>query len=704
MPEKKKSRVGCFPARGLYFALACVYLELCFDLLIFKRPVLGMFYGFLSAVSLGLFLAVLTNLGGILVRRISGWIFQSVLCVLAGTQYVYYHIFRTFLSYEIVIRGGGGEALGEFKSITLTAIWKNLPGVLLLLLPLLFYGCYLRLERKSTMELFKLRAPSWTAVLLAASVVVHLMLICLLPITGSGNYSAFELYHKEWVKDLSFQKLGFLTSTRLDVCGLLQSSDSSAVSSEAATLADLSSVQSEENHSETQENGGETDQAESEQTEQTEQTTRLEEETTTAQVVLSNHVLDIDFSALAQSETNSDVKWLHEYMSNSEPTSKNKYTGMFEGYNLILICAESFSPWAVDAQVTPTLYKLVNTGFVFTNFYVNAFNNTSDGEYMLCTGLLPNGQGTGTFQSTVKNGTAEDGRNDMALCFGNLLGKQGYITKAYHDHTYTYYKRHLTHPNMGYDYKGQGGGLELRKTWPESDLEMMQATLPDYIDNEPFHAYYMSVSGHMNYDFVGNYMAYQNKSYVEDLNLSESLKAYLAAQKELDLALEYLISQLEESGAADHTIIAMAADHYPYALADELAEAVGEEADWYGVYHSNLVLWSASMEEPVTVTKVCSSIDIAPTLCNLMGIEYDSRLYIGNDILSDTPGLVIFSDKGFVTDYCVYNPTKGKWKALTDIEVTQDYVDSVINIVKQRWTASGKIVTTDYYSYLDELD
>ena len=70
---------------------------------------------------------------------------------------------------------------------------------------------------------------------------------------------------------------------------------------------------------------------------------------------------------------------------------------------------------------------------------------------------------------------------------------------------------------MGYDYKGVGNGLDMTKTWPESDVEMMEKTIPEYINDSPFHIYYMTVSGHMEYNFSGNYMASKNKDYVKTL-------------------------------------------------------------------------------------------------------------------------------------------------------------------------------------------
>ena len=51
------------------------------------------------------------------------------------------------------------------------------------------------------------------------------------------------------------------------------------------------------------------------------------------------------------------------------------------------------------------------------------------------------------------------------------------------------------------------------------------------------------------------------------------------------------------------------------------------------------------MENPIYVDKVGSQIDVLPTLLNLFGIEYDSRLIVGQDILSSNEGLAIFSNR-----------------------------------------------------------
>ena len=101
----------------------------------------------------------------------------------------------------------------------------------------------------------------------------------------------------------------------------------------------------------------------------------------------------------------------------------------------------------------------------------------------------------------------------------------GYTTYAFHDGRYKYYNRHLSHPNMGYTYKACGNGLEKLmkcKIWPQSDLEMINATFDMYANEEHFMTYYMSISGHLEYNFDGNNMAYKNRNLTKDLDKSNN--------------------------------------------------------------------------------------------------------------------------------------------------------------------------------------
>ncbi|MDD5900254.1 MAG: LTA synthase family protein, partial [Lachnospiraceae bacterium] len=401
-----------------------------------------------------------------------------------------------------------------------------------------------------------------------------------------------------------------------------------------------------------------------------------------------------DFAKLAEQESNKEIKTLHTYFSGLSPEKENEYTGKFAGYNLILLTAEAFSPLAVDKELTPTLYKLTHSGFVFENFYTPLwYTSTSDGEYVACTGLLPDGA----------NSMTRSAKNDMRFAFGNQFAAIGYQTLAYHNHKYSYYSRDKSHPNLGYTYKGIGNGLLLPSTcWPRSDLEMMEVTVPEYIDREPFHIYYMTVSGHMEYTFTDNTMANRNRGVVEDLPYSEPAKAYLACNYELEKALTYLLERLEAEGVAEHTVIALSADHYPYGLEKQyIDELAGHEVEEnFELYKNYFILWSAGMEEKITIEKYCSGLDIAPTLANLFGLPYDSRLYAGSDILSDQEGLVIFDNKSFITDRVAYNAVTGTATPLNGATVTEEYLEGKKREVKQKFAMSKGILVNDYFSYL----
>lgn len=425
----------------------------------------------------------------------------------------------------------------------------------------------------------------------------------------------------------------------------------------------------------------------------------------------SPHAFELDLAELAElSQSGKEVKWLAEYIAGLTPTNRNEYTGMFEGYNLIFLTAEGFSTYAIREDLTPTLYKLVNSGFVFNNYYVPLWQtSTSDGEYVNCTGLIPDGQFS----------MRKSASNNMAYTLPRFFSAEGVYCRAYHNNTLSYYDRYLSHPNLGYDFKAiKLGGLseaewgsqlftvEHPKAWPASDYEMMQGTVGEYINDDRFHVYYMTVSGHMNYNFKGNQMSAWNKDAVADLDMTENARAYLACNIELDKALQYLIEQLEQAGKLDNTVICLSADHYPYGMTQEqYEELAGKDLSKdMDLYRNSLILWNNAMEEPVYVDKVCCSIDILPTLLNLFGFDYDSRMYAGRDIFSDQEGLVIFNDQSFVSDTVAYSKKQKTttWKKeLTEDEQTA-YMTAMKQEVKNRYLFSAYILRNNYYDIVSQ--
>ena len=125
---------------------------------------------------------------------------------------------------------------------------------------------------------------------------------------------------------------------------------------------------------------------------------------------------------------------------------------------------------------------------------------------------------------------------------------------------------------------------------------MINQTTPDFLtadrDGEiaPFHVYYLTVSGHLEYNFRLQDMAAKHEKDTEDLDLSEGPRAYKAANMELDLAMELLIERLDEAGVLEDTVIVIAGDHYPYALSNkEISELRGHKiSEPYEKYGNNM--------------------------------------------------------------------------------------------------------------------
>lgn len=587
-------------------------------------------------------------------------------------QAVYHTIFSTvFVTATLDM---AGQAMGNYWREAISGIIRTSPILLLMALPvvaLYFLRIWFDEQRWESNKL------TVVAVLI---VVTQIIAVLTLNIPTGGLISMREVYRESFIPDTTVTQFGVLTTLRLDITqsifGLEETEDedsnyippSTGDESDIPVMGDASVI--------------------------------LPTVSVEVPIVYEPNVMDIDFDDLIANETNNTLLAAHKYFAGKEPTMQNEYTGMFEGKNLILLTGEAFWIGAVNEKYTPTLYKLANEAFVFENFYNPLwYYSTADGEYAHTTGLIPTNQ--------VKISQKYAGQNDISMYFsmGNQLGALGYPTMAYHNNTATYYGRHLSHPNLGYEYIASDTGLDVKMTWPQSDLEMMELTLPQALAGEkPFHNYYMTISGHLNYNFTGNQMAKKHKDAVADLDMSDAAKAYIACHIELDKALEYTLKTLEEAGELENTVIVLSGDHYPYGLddfapaMDELAGEGTQESEWEK-HRSSLILWSGDManEEPIIIEKPCSSIDVNPTLSNLFGLDYDSRLMSGQDILSDAPGLVVFNNKSFITELGRYSAKKDEFYPNEGAVIPEEYASDVYSHITSMMKYATRILVEDYY-------
>ena len=575
----------------------------------------------------------------------------AVLTLLYGSQIVYHFIFGTL--YSVAMVSQGGEAMTNFWRELLAAMGDHFPWLIALLVPLAL-RIFLRKGLKG-----ELRAKG-RIVLLVLAVALFVLTRAGIRQTGTEMFSDEDYYRsREIATNQNVQRFGLLTTIRLELT----------------------------RHAKTEE-----------------QDYYIPEETqgeNPAQepAEVKYNVMNIDFDALNALTEDKKLLAINDYCSKVTGTNQNEHTGMLKDYNLIVMCAESFSPAAIDKDLTPNLYKLTQQGILFNNYYNTFPNTTTDGEYALMQGLYPDAGRSKAVSSLYAS------RNSyLPFTLGNAFQSQrGVESFGYHNYRGSYYGRSESHPNMGYTMQFAGDGMTFTTNWPASDLEMMEQSVDDYIGKEPFHAYYMTFSGHYKYDIGTNEMAKRNWDQVKDLPYSSNaIKAYLSCNIEFDKAIGYLMERLEQAGVADRTAIVIAGDHFPYGLKDsEYAELIGHDIDGFSKFKSALIFWVGGLEENIVVDEYCCNVDVLPTILNLWGFEYDSRLLAGTDVFSDGTHAAVLVDKSFLTDKVWFNASTGEIRyQVPESEIPEGYVENMNQLIATRFSISADILNTAYYNFV----
>ena len=667
MRIREKFRSLPFPG-WLFTMLMVVYNELLLHIWVTEELQLGRLAA-VTAFALG-FGAVLALIDSLMpsakaAKRVA-LVLSFAVSVFWLVEYFVSDSYKVFMTPKLIVSGAGGVAEDYFELI-MSLLARDFWRIALVIVPIVLYGLFCCQEKTGAFS--GKWKPDW---LLRGGLAVSAVIFYLL-----GTAAVNHLTNDAARFDAAYQFDSAVRCFGLNMAVTLETVHTQVEDEEPAFVAAPTAPVEEEPP--VQETQGE------------------------AIVYGDNVIAGLDFAALAEAEQNTAISALHSYVNSLTPTKKNAYTGLFEGKNLILITAEAFTKQVIDPELTPTLYRLANEGIRFTDYYQPAWGaSTTSGEFSNLTGLVP---------TTGGMCMKEVNQQKLFLTMGHQLQKLGYSSAAYHNHNADFYDRNKTHVKLGYDkFLAQYGGLEgITPVWPESDLEMIDVSVPQYIGQQPFSIYYMTVSGHCMYSQTENAQAKKHYDKVAHLDCSEAVKCYLASNLELEYALESLVRQLEEAGIADDTVIVLATDHYPYGLersgtwkniSDYLRELYGvEDYDRYIRDSNALIIWSGSIEDmDLEVTEPVYSLDILPTLSNLFGVEYDSRLLAGRDVFSDAVPLVLWPDYSWKTDKGTYDSTTGIFTPAEGVEVAEGYVEYIHSLVANKITFSKSVQERDYYN------
>ena len=659
-----------------------VYNELALCLMMGKGFFPHPFYVFFFSVALGLLFGAVPGFFPRKTRRI-------VFMVIFGLIAFYYTVesgigssYGTYMTIGNLLQEAGNVA-GKYGGQLARSILLGIPKAIVFFLPpVLWFLFGLRIMRR--------KAYPWKlcTILMAAGIVLTAFFGLLAGhsrLVGKAYGGSYTFYN-------ATVNFGLGTSTRLHLKYALFGNKHTGFHDVSHPDSAASEDEAQEGTADTAQNG--------------ENGSGAQEQSAT---VSGKNEMDIDFSTVTGGES---IDHLSEYLAGNSGTDKNRYTGLFEGKNLIMIAAESYSGVFINEELTPTLWRLTHNGFYFSDYYQPEWGgSTTTGEMAYLCGLAPQ-WGDESMTNTI-------GHN-MYFTMGNQLQRLGYNSAAFHNGSYDYYERYDTHPNLGYDQwiaNETGVGDICGYHYPE-DEEFFEKTIPLFIDKQPFNIYYMTLSGHAPYEesriFVEKY--YDRVNEVVGDQYEETTKYYICYMMELEAAMTRLVASLEEAGIADDTVIVMVGDHFPYGLG--AGDAWGNDEDYvvdllksdrsleWNRDANTLVIWSGCLENEnkdmaCEISTPTFSLDVLPTLSNLFGLEFDSRLLIGRDVFSTAEPLVFWNTLDWVTNRGKYEAASDTWYGNEGYEEYDwDYIDSINKIVENRLLMSRVIVLNDYYGLI----
>lgn len=418
-------------------------------------------------------------------------------------------------------------------------------------------------------------------------------------------------------------------------------------------------------------------------------------------------------------------KEINEFYANNEyKSSKNEYTNIFKGKNVIAIHAESMQQVLMNMkingkEVTPNLNRLLKEGIYFDNFYSQvSFGTSSDTEFTLATSLLPVSSGTVFINYS----------NREYASFYKELKKDGYYVFSMHANTGDFWNRNIMHQKLGYDkfYDKASYNIDEEIGFGLSDRSFIRQSV-EHIkqinkEHDKFYGTLITLSNHTPFDYnelFGDFKVTMTKDGKEYPFMKDTkLGNYFVSAHYADAQLGYLVELLEKEGLMDDTIIMIYGDHdaristsqwnryynYDYKTDDILSEDDPnyKELDYYWQEINRkvpLIIWTNDKDIQKkygkTISTVMGMYDVSPTLGNMIGVR--NKYAFGSDIINKKDNLVPFPNGNYVTNYVYYNDNKEEYKLLKNKPLSEDYIKNNKDKTQEYIDISNSIIIYNYF-------
>lgn len=318
-------------------------------------------------------------------------------------------------------------------------------------------------------------------------------------------------------------------------------------------------------------------------------------------------------------------------------------------YNVIMVCVESLSAEYMERfgnqeHITPFLDSLSGRSLFFSNLYATG-TRTVRGMEALSLSVPP----------TPGSSIVRRPNNEELHSIGQVFRQRGYDNKfLYGGYGYFDNMNHFW-GNNGFQVidrdKFSKEEVQFANVWGICDEDVFTRAIKEadasHAQGKPFFHYVMTTSNHRPY------------TYPEGRIDIPSHTGRTGGVKYTDHALRQLIAQAEQKPWFKNTLIVIVADH--------CGSSAGRSSVNVDKYHIPLFVYNPGLVPTQQVDKLCSQIDVAPTLFSLLNWRYKTKSY-GQDILRMRPE----EERAFVSTYQKLGYLKGGKLLLLDVQQRAD--------------------------------
>ena len=430
------------------------------------------------------------------------------------------------------------------------------------------------------------------------------------------------------------------------------------------------------------------------------------------------------------------------YKDNSNKESKNEYTNIFKGKNVLVIHAESMQNYLLNTsingkEIAPNLKRLASEGMYFSNFYAQeSVGTSSDTEFTLSTSLLPASSGT-VFVSYYDRYYPS-----IQKSFDN----SNYYVFSMHANKGNYWNREAMHKKLGYehfyyydkDYKLDdiiGLGLSDKSFFKQSTKIIKKisekqdnyyGTLLMLTNHTPFEGLEETTDLDLTYKYTKKDETSGEETEVINNYLKDTtLGKYFTTAHYADEALGEFIEELDEASLLDDLVIVIYGDHdakikrgeYDYYYnynpeTDSKRSTDDPEYKEFTKYDYELnrkvpfIIWTKDEELKKKINKEITTVtgmyDVFPTLSNMFGVK-NSNYSLGHDVFSTDDHFVIFPKGNWITDKMYYDSQNNEAITLDEnATISSDYIENYTKRAEKEVSVSNDIIVHDLIKKIEE--